>query len=194
MGGMKRTLAAATMLAAALSGCTGTNAVSQGVAGSNGYISGDMTLHWVAPADRSHVGTVRGKLLDGREFDLAQWQGHVIVVNFWESDCAPCWAETDALNQVYADTRAQGVQFLGVDTKEANAPRALQFDRAHHVAYPSLYDPDTTIGLAFAPLTPVATPTTIVLDRQGRIAALQSGEILFTQLRGIVDRVLAEPA
>ena len=53
---------------------------------------------------------------------------------------------------------------------------------------------DGTVALRFPGLPPNATPTTIVLDRSGRLAARHSGEILYTQLRDLVDRVLAEPA
>jgi len=174
-------------------GCAGTNAVTQSVNGSNGYQSGDEALVWVAPGHRHQVDDIRGSLLDGRQFDLSAWRGKVVVINFWESDCAPCRTEAQALNAVYAADRAQGVEFLGVDIRD-NRARAQAFARTHHVAYPSLFDDDGTVALDFPSLQPNATPTTIVLDRSGGIAARHSGEILYTQLRSVVDRVLAEPA
>ena len=175
-----------------LAGCAGTNAVSQSVAGSNGYQSG-AALRWVSAGDRAAVTGVRGELLDGRPFDMSAWRGKVVVGNFWESDCAPCRTEAQALNQVYLDDRGRGVQFLGVDIRDGRA-NALGFVRTHHVAYPSLFDPSGLVGLHFHGLAPNATPTTIVLDRSGRIAARNSGAILYTQLRDVVTRVLAERA
>lgn len=190
-----RAVAGAATAAAvlALTGCAGTNAVSQSVAGSNGYQSGDPTLNWVPVADRRPVSGVGGQLLDGRSFSLSAWKGKVVVVNFWTSNCGPCRAESDALNQEYRDARDRGVEFLGVDVRDSRAS-ALAFARAHHTPYPSLYDPSNLLGLRFGRLEPNATPTTIVLDREGRVAARHSDEILFTQLRALVDRVLAEPA
>jgi peroxiredoxin len=98
-----------------------------------------------------------------------------------------------ALEGVYAGRRDKGVEFLGVDTRDGKAT-ADTFVASHHVTYPSLYDEAGTVGLHFSRLAPNATPTTIVLDRAGRIAARHSGAILYTQLRDVVDRVLAEPA
>lgn len=197
MGAMhiRPALAGAATLAASLllAGCTGTNAVSQGVAGSQGWQVGDAALHWVPATDRTTVSGVRGDLLDGRAFDLSAWRGKVVVVNFWESDCGPCRTEAQALNQVYLDDRGKGVEFLGVDIRDGRA-NAAEFSRTHHVGYPSLFDPSGLVGLRFHGLAPNATPTTIVLDRDGRIAARHSGAILYTQLRAVVARVMSETA
>src|SRR6476620_9211820 len=111
---MTRRLALASLCAAAAlaaTACSGTDAVSQTVNGSNGYVGGDEALHWVAPADRSTVEGVSGTLLDGKSFNLDQWRGHVVVVNFWGSWCAECVEETQALEQVHRDSDSKGVQF-----------------------------------------------------------------------------------
>jgi thiol-disulfide isomerase/thioredoxin len=178
---------------AAAAACTGTNAVSQDVAGSNGYISGDGGLSYAAPGHRTAVGRVDGSLLDGASFDLSSWRGKVVVVNFWGSWCQPCRDEAKALDGVYRQERSHDVEFVGIDVREDRAS-AEAFLQAHHIGYPSLFDPSSVLALQFPGLPPNATPTTIVLDRDGRIAARQSGEILFTQLRDVVRRVLAEPA
>lgn len=192
-----RALAAALAVTAAvtLAGCTGTHAVSQDVGGTLGFqLAADPALHFVSPAHRgSPVTGVSGDLLDGSPFDLSAYRGHVVVVNFWESNCAPCRTEAQALNQVYVDNRSKGVEFLGVDLRD-NRASAESFQRGRHVQYPSLYDEDGTVGLHFPGYGPNATPTTMVLDRSGRVAARQSGSILYTQLRDVVAHVLAEPA
>jgi thiol-disulfide isomerase/thioredoxin len=189
----RRALAAAALVAAlaALSACSGTNAVSQSVAGSNGYQAGDNGLTWLAPGDRPHVEQVSGELLDGTHFDLASWRGKVVVVNFWGSWCHPCREEAQALDQVYRDNRGSGVEFLGIDVREGRA-QAETFVRERHIAYPSLFDPSDVLALRFPGLPPNATPTTLVIDRRGRIAARKSGGILFTQLRDVVARAVAE--
>jgi thiol-disulfide isomerase/thioredoxin len=173
--------------------CTGNNAVDQGVGGSNGYVSGDALLTFVPIGHRHEVHGVSGTLIDGGHFDLSQWKGKVVVVNFWGQWCAPCQAEAPALQQVYADDAARGVEFLGIDVRDEPAS-GRAFERAHHITYPSIDDPSNLLALRFAGMTPNATPTTVVLDRSGRIAARQSGEVLYTQLRDLVAHVLAEPA
>jgi thiol-disulfide isomerase/thioredoxin len=190
----RRLLAAVAVVLAApgLAACTGHGAVSQDVKGSVGYQIGDAALDWIGPADRHHVNGVSGTLLDGGHFDLAQWKGKVVVVNFWGEWCAPCNAEATSLQQVFQDDQGKGVEFLGIDIRD-NRASALAFERRYAVTYPSLFDPDNTLALQFRGVPPNATPTTIVLDRMGRIAARQSGQILYTQLRAVVARVLAEP-
>jgi thiol-disulfide isomerase/thioredoxin len=185
-------VAALAVALAALSACTGTNAVSQGVDGGSGFQAGDDSLTWVPPGDRARPDAVTGTLLDGTSFDLASWRGKVVVVNFWGSWCPPCRDEADALEQVYKDTEPRGVQFLGIDTRNDDVPRALAFMRKHGVTYPSLSDPSNLLALRFPGVPPSAIPTTLVLDRQGRIAARHSGSILYTQLRDVVAKALAE--
>src|SRR3954454_2321108 len=183
-------LCAAAALAAAA--CSGTDAVSQTVNGSNGYVGGDDALHWVAPADRTTVNGVSGSLLDGKPFDLSRWRGHVVVVNFLGSWCAEGVEETQALEGVHREAASKGVEFVGIDVRDDRS-QAASFVRSHHVTYPSIYDESNLLALRFHGMPPNATPTTLVLDRQGRIAARHSGSILYTQLRAIVDKVVAEP-
>jgi thiol-disulfide isomerase/thioredoxin len=194
MEAMSRRPTAIALLAAlalATAACSGTDAVSQTVNGSNGYQVGDAALHWVEPADRATVDGVEGTLLDGTEFDLSSWRGRVVVVNFWGAWCGPCKAETQALEEVHRDTEGKGVEFLGIDVRD-DLPLARNFVRDNHVTYPSIYDESNLLALRFRGTPPNATPTTLVLDRQGRIAARHSGAILYTQLRSIVRRVVAE--
>ena len=177
---------------AAATACTGTNAVKQDVSGTLGWEQGDQATTWITPAHRSAVDGVTGALLNGSAFNLTQWRGHVVVINFWGSWCAPCVSEVQALEQVYRDNRKAGVEFLGVDIKESPA-QAEAFIRSHHVTYPSLSDPSNLLALRFHGLPPNATPTTVVLDREGRIAARHSGAILYTRLRDLVSQAVAEP-
>ena len=177
----------------AVSGCTGHGAVKQDVSDTNGYTSGNLALNFVAVSHRHTAATVSGTLLDGSHFDLSAWRGRVVVINFWGSWCAECHAEAQALQQVYVDDHGKGVEFLGVDIRD-DVPSAKGFERKYGITYPSLDDPSNLVALRFRGIPPDATPTTLVLDRDGRVAARQSGEILYRQLSSLVDRVLAEPA
>lgn len=177
----------------ALAGCSGHGAVKQDVAGTQGYVGGNLALTYVAVGHRHAPGAVTGKLLDGSSFDLSAWRGKVVVVNFWGSWCAECRDEAQALQQVYVDDKGKGVEFLGVDIRD-DVPSALDYQHKYGITYPSIDDPDNLLALRFRGVPPNATPTTLVLDRSGRIAARQSGSILYSQLRDLVNRVLAEPA
>src|SRR3954467_5520839 len=177
----------------AVAGCTGHGAVKQDVAGTNGYVPGNLALTYVSAEHRHTPSAVTGKLLDGSSFDLSAWRGKVVVVNFWGSWCAECRDEAQALQQVYLADKSKGVEFVGVDLGE-DVPSAQDYQRHYDITYPSLNDPGNLLALRFRGVPPNATPTTLVLDRSGRIAARQSGSILYAQLRDLVDRVLAERA
>jgi thiol-disulfide isomerase/thioredoxin len=184
-------LLACVVAALATAGCTGTNAVSQSVGGSLGYGTGNQATTWISASHRTAVTGVTGNLLNGSSFDLARWRGKVVVVNFWGSWCGPCTAEAQSLEQAYRDYKSKGVEFLGVDIRESPA-QAESFAREHHVTYPNVSDPSNLVALRFRGMPPNATPTTIVLDRGGRIAARHSGGILYTALRDLIARVISE--
>jgi thiol-disulfide isomerase/thioredoxin len=191
LGRFPRVLSLAAALAVA--GCSGHGAVKQDVDGTNGYVGGNLALTYVSAGHRHAPSSVTGKLLDGSSFDLSAWRGKVVVVNFWGSWCAECRDEARALQQVYADDNSKGVEFLGIDIRD-DVPSAQDYQRKYAVTYPSLNDPDNLLALRFRGVPPNATPTTLILDKSGRIAARQSGSILFSQLIALVDRVLAESA
>jgi thiol-disulfide isomerase/thioredoxin len=93
-------------------------------------------------------------------------------VNFWYAGCGPCRTEADDLNDLYDEYGEQGVAFLGVNIRD-DAPTALSFEKQHDVEYASILDvSDAAVTLAFAkPAPPSTTPTTFLLDREGRVAA-----------------------
>jgi peroxiredoxin len=161
------------------------------VSGSLGYGTGNQATTWVSASNRSAVTGVTGTLLDGSSFDLAQWRGQVVVVNFWGSWCGPCTGEARTLEQVYRDFKDKGVEFLGIDVRD-NVPAGQNFVQHHHVTYPNISDPSNLLALHFHGMPPNATPSTIVLDRTGRIAARHSGAILYTALRDLVARAVKE--
>jgi peroxiredoxin len=84
-----------------------------------------------------------------------------------------------------------GVAFLGIDDRDQLAA-ARTFERTHHVPYQSLFDRSGLLALQFPHAAPASTPTTIVIDRAGDIAAKVSGELDYTHLNTLVNAVLRE--
>ncbi|WP_433464855.1 TlpA family protein disulfide reductase [Spirillospora sp. CA-128828] len=183
---------AAVALGGLLAGCAGTNASGSGPdGGDNRFISGDGNVTQYGPADRKTVQNVTGERLDGKAFKLADFKGKVVVVNFWASWCAPCRGEAPSLEHVYDENKAQGVEFLGVNFKDSKA-NAQAFERKLKVGYPSLFDADGQVTLAFREVPPSAIPSTLVLDRQGRVAARVIGATTYSKLNPLVAKVRAE--
>jgi thiol-disulfide isomerase/thioredoxin len=151
---------------------------------------GVMTVY--ATGHRKLAPTVSGTALDGQPLTLSQFAGKVVVLNFWASWCPPCRSEAPALEQVYTDTRASGVQFVGVDIRENGVSDGVHFETTHHIDYPSFSDQASRIALDFRSTGVETPPTTIVIDRQGRIAARGLGEMTYTQLLTVVKQVAAQ--
>ncbi len=185
-------LAALVTVAVALSGCGGAPDNGSQGAVDKGYVSGDGSVTLTSAGDRQKPVELRGTTLEDEQFDLADHRGSVVVVNVWGSWCPPCIAEAPALQKAWEQTKGDGVQFVGVDTRDQPAA-ARAHQRRFGVTYPSIDDQGGRALLAFrGTLSPSAIPSTLVLDRRGRVAARVIGEVNATTLRGIVDDVAGE--
>lgn len=173
----------ATVATVALVGCTAEGGEER-CANRDGIIE-------CAPDQRSTSPKIVGELLAGGSYDLGQDRGKVVVINFWGSWCAPCRAEADDLENTYQATKGSGVTFLGINVSDSR-DKAIAFEEGR-VTYPSIFDPPGRTALDFD-IAPNAIPATVVLDREGRIAALRRGGVTQDVLQPVVERVAAEEA
>ena len=175
----------------ALSACTGDDAVSQQP--DDRLPGGDASTRYVSVDDRSPVTGVTGELLDGTAFDLEDWRGSVVVVNFWGSWCSPCRDEADALEQVSRDFRDEDVRFIGINIRD-DVANARTYLRTHGITFPSVFDKSNLLALRFRGVPPNGVPTTIVLDPEGRAAVRHSGPVRYNVLTAMVNQVVRESA
>ena len=130
-----------------------------------------------------------GTTLTGTPLSFSSYRGQVVVLNFWGSWCVPCRAEASTLAAVAALYRSSGVTFLGVDVRDTTAS-ALAFTRTFGITYPSVTDPSSAITLDFTSVVPIAgTPTTLVIDKTGRIAGAVFGTVTYSELTTILTKV-----
>ena len=196
---MRRLLAAlaAGALAVGLAACSNDPLASQYLEGDNkGFIAGDFRVVEIPAAERGEPVDFTGVTESGAEVSSADFDGGVLVVNFWYAACGPCIVEAPRLEEAYAAFDGQQVAFLGVNTYD-QAETAASFARDNGVSYPSVIDVNTgDVKLAFADKTPInATPTTLVLDAEGRVAARIIGELTEASiLETLVRDTLAEPS
>ncbi|HEV7147267.1 MAG TPA: TlpA disulfide reductase family protein [Pedococcus sp.] len=185
---------AAVALALLLTGCSngsGTIAAQANAGDGKGYVAGDGSIEQIAPAQRKTSIRLTGTTLDGKPVDTADYRGKVLVVNTWGSWCGPCNAEAPLLQRDWASyDGVKDVQFLGVDTKEGPAA-GLAFVRRMAQTYPSLAWDGGGVLLQLKGKAS-ATPTTLVIDQQGRLAGRISGEVQGSTLRDLVDQVRRE--
>ncbi|HEX2074569.1 MAG TPA: TlpA disulfide reductase family protein [Geodermatophilus sp.] len=190
----------AVLLRAALAGClvvlagcsTGADAVDVNNGGEFRFVAGTPAGEVIPEAERALAPEFSGTLLGGGEFSSDELSGQIAVLNFWGSWCPPCRVETPQFQEVYADVRDQGVAFLGLNVKETSEQFALAFVDSFGIEFPSLYDPRGEVALAFRDYPANAIPSTIVLDREGRVAAVYTGEVAQEDLRAVIDLLLGE--
>lgn len=142
--------------------------------------------------ERVAAPAISGADLDGKPMALADHPGKVLVLNVWGSWCAPCRAEAPDLAKVSKATRGQGVQFIGIDTRD-NPAAAKSFESKFGIQYPSFDDRDGQVLIKFTGIVPVtAVPSTIFVDANGLVAARVIGRVDATTLRGMIDDLLSE--
>lgn len=160
--------------------------------GDSGYVSGDGVTTEIPPADRSAPITFSATSYAGDSIDLASRRGTVLVINVWYASCPPCRKEAPDLQAVHKDYAGKGVEFLGVNVRDAVGP-ARAFEQRYGITYPSVPDPDAQVMYALrGQVAPNAVPSTLVLDTEGRVAARISGAADPSVLRAMLDRVLSE--
>jgi peroxiredoxin len=134
---------------------------------------------------------VEAALLDGAAFRLADYRGRVVVLNFWATWCPPCLAEIPGFVRLQEELRDDGVVFVGVAMDEGGAAAVAPFAERHGITYPLVLD-DGALAARFGGVA--ALPTTLLIDRAGRVRYRHEGLLLAHALRPALDDLAREPA
>jgi len=189
-----RAACAGLLIALAVVGCaSGRDAVAQG--GTFEFVSpgGRTDIFYDPPEGRGTIGDVTGPdLITDQPIHLSDFEGKVVVINIWGSWCAPCRTETPELEKVFTATKHLGVQFLGIDVRD-DSSAAKDFVTDRHVTYPSIFDPPMRTVIALGRNYPTSVvPTSMVLDRRHRVAAVFLRALLAEDLQPVIERIAAE--
>jgi thiol-disulfide isomerase/thioredoxin len=151
------------------------------------FVAGDGSIVLIAPAERQPAPDLGGTTLEGGQFLLSEHLGEIVVLNVWASWCAPCRAEAPVLEAVWQEVRDDGVQFVGLDTRDTEEA-ALAFIDAYDITYPNVIDEDGRLQLLFSDtLPPQAIPSTLVVDREGRVAGRIIGRVTEATLTALIE-------
>ncbi|WP_188805932.1 TlpA family protein disulfide reductase [Citricoccus zhacaiensis] len=169
-------------------------AAQAGNADGKNYIAGDGSVLEIAAEDRGEPVQFASTAFSGESVRSSDWLGEPVVLNFWYAACAPCRVEAPDLQSLHEEWEPQGVRFVGVNVRDT-AGTAEAFERNFGITYPSLEDRGGQVLLAMTDyVPPQAVPTTIVLDRQGRVSARILGVAELSTLKTLIATVVDEPA
>ncbi|MEU8761129.1 TlpA disulfide reductase family protein [Streptomyces sp. NPDC048659] len=193
----RRTLLAvgAVTTALVLSACSSDTNGKSGGGGDTGFVTNTGGVSTVAKGERKPVSDLAGETLEGKRLDVAGLKGKVVVLNVWGSWCPPCRAEAPHFAKVAKELKPKGVEFVGINTRDPNKQPALAFEADYGVPYPSLYDPAGKLivgGFPKGTLNPQAIPSTVVLDKDGKVAARSLMALDEAKLRSMIDPLIAE--
>lgn len=182
--------ATAVALLATACGSGGTS----GGGGNTGFVTGADGISTVDKGERADAPDLSGETVDGGHVDVDDYKGKVVVLNVWGSWCPPCRAEAKNFEKVYQDVKDQGVQFVGINTRDTSTGPARAFEKEFGVSYPSLYDPAGKLMLRFekGTLNPQAIPSTLVIDREGKVAARTLQALSEEKLRKMLEPFLTD--
>ncbi|WP_329595842.1 TlpA family protein disulfide reductase (plasmid) [Streptomyces sp. NBC_01362] len=187
-------LAAGTAVAAITLTSCGTGGTSSSSGSGTNLVNADVGATLEKEGDRREAPRLVGETLDGKKLDTADFRGKILVFNVWGSWCGPCRAEADHLVKVSSELTEDGVQFIGINTRDPQISPALAFEKNYEIPYPSLHDPAGKLLLRFpkGTLNAQTIPTTLFVDRYGRIAGRIIGGASEERLREILKPLLAE--
>lgn len=183
------------VLALVLAGCsTGDDAVVRGTDFDFVAPGGKLEIRYEG-ADRKKIGDLTGDNLmePGKQIKLSDYAGQVVLLNIWGAWCGPCRAEAPELQKLYDDNKASGLQVLGIDVRDDIRSQPEDFVRNQKLTFPSIYDPPgrSLLGLKGYPRN--AVPSTIILDREHRVAAVYLTATLAKDLQPFLKQLTDEP-
>lgn len=156
------------------------------------YVSPDGSVTLKDPASRQPAPSITGETLEGETWSMQDHRGRIIVLNVWASWCAPCRAEAPILKKISEKYQALGVDFVGLNIRDSTIA-ARAFEKNFGITYPSLVDTGGELLLRFAgDLNPSAIPSTLLVDRQGRVAAAILGKVTEAMLTGLIEALKRE--
>ncbi len=115
--------------------------------------------------------------LQGEEVNLKKFTGQVVLLNFWATWCSPCRIEIPSMVELYGRYRDEGLEIIGVNLDKLGKSEVEKFSLEHKINFPVLLNPSGNVAALYGVM---ALPTTVFLDRDGKITGRISGAVNWT--------------
>ena len=127
--------------------------------------------------------------LDGQRMALKDLRGKVVMVNFWATDCTTCIGEMPKMIETYNKYHAQGLEFVAVAMSYDPPSYVINYTETRKLPFKVAMDSDDKLANAFGNVK--LTPTTFLIDKNGKILRRYVGEPEFAELHQLLEKELA---
>ena len=143
---------------------------------------------WFSLSNPERAPQAQLALLDGKTMQLSELKGKVVLVNFWATSCPGCIKEMPGLVETYRQYQAKGFETVAVAMSYDPPTHVLNFTKKNGLPFPVALDADGSAAQAFGEVQ--VTPTSFLLDKDGKIVRRILGEIQFPELHAELDKLL----
>jgi thiol-disulfide isomerase/thioredoxin len=182
------TSAVAVAVSTGLGGCAAAS-VQRSASASQG--ASQLGLTQYPQSQRPAAPAISGTTLTGGKFALTSTLGNVVVLNVWASWCGPCRSESPDLARVSASFSHEPVRFIGVDEQD-DSRSARKFAASTGATYPNVIDTAGQLLSRLRLLPRAGVPSTLILDRHGRVADRVIGPVTAAEITSAVRALLIE--
>ncbi len=127
------------------------------------------------------------KSADGNTYQLSQFKGKVVLVNFWATWCGPCRREIPDFIEAYKNYKSQGLEIIGVSVDQDGWTKVTPFVAQNKINYPVVLMDDKVIA-NYGNFN--AIPTTFIVDKSGNIVDTHTGVMTMSQLESKIQPLL----
>ncbi|MEY3388347.1 MAG: hypothetical protein RI944_1120 [Actinomycetota bacterium] len=158
----------------------------------SGFVSGDGTSIFLNKNERKPAPELSNVEFLSSEIDLKTLKNKVVLINVWGSWCSPCRKEAPELEELYLKNKADNVEFIGINIRDSKIS-ATRFIENFSITYPNIFDRDGKLLLGYKDSLPAnAIPSTILIDKNGLVAARQLGPINKSLIQGFITELVEE--
>lgn len=158
----------------------------------SGFVSGDGTSVFLIKSERKPAPILENVEFLSKEINLKELENKVVLINVWGSWCSPCRKEAPELEELYLKNKDKNVEFIGINIRDSRIS-ANRFIENFSITYPNIFDRDGKLLLGYKDSLPAnAIPSTILIDKNGLVAARQLGPIDKSLIQGFISELVEE--